>query len=367
MTRVTIVGGGYGGIALAKALDDVAEVALVEQKDTFVNHAAALRAVVDRRWAERIFMPYDRLLTRGRVVHGTALAVRGTTVSVTGAGDIDADHLVLATGTAYPFPAKHLESCAAIARARIERAHANLERAGRVLVVGAGDVGVELVGEITSAFPGIEVVLLEAEERILPNRDYLPELRQSIDRQLAGRGVEIITGDTLAWLPPIDPGVLSPFRVTTTGGRRLEADMWFRAHGASAATGFLGEDYDEIRRYDGTIRVDDRLRVVGHPGVWAIGDITDVRETKRADAARAHARVVAANIRSLIAGGSPDAVYAPRPEHVVLPLGPDGGASQILRDGERAVVGPEETSRFKGRDIFDGAMRRILGLERDDQ
>ena len=137
MTRVTIVGGGYGGIVLAKALDDVAEVVLVEQKDTFVNHAAALRAVVDRRWAERIFMPYDRLLARGRVVHGTALAVRGTTVSVTGAGDIGADHLVLATGTAYPFPAKHLESSAALARARIERAHAGLERAGRVLVVAA--------------------------------------------------------------------------------------------------------------------------------------------------------------------------------------------------------------------------------------
>ena len=79
-------------------------------------------------------------------------------------------------------------------------------------------------------------------------------------------------------------------------------------------------------------------------GVWAIGDITDVRETKRADAARAHARVVAANIRSLIGGGSADAVYAPRPEHVVLPLGPEGGASQILRDGEHAVVGPKETS-----------------------
>ena len=109
---------------------------------------------------------------------------------------------------------------------------------------------------------------------------------------------------------PVDLGVLSPFRVATTGGRRLEADTWFRAYGASAATGFLGGDYDEIRRYDGTIRVDEHLRVVGHPGVWAIGDITDVRETKRADAARAHARVVAANIRSLIGGGSADAVYA---------------------------------------------------------
>ena len=48
MTRVTIIGGGYGGIAVAKALDDACEVALVEQKDTFVNHAAALRATVDR-------------------------------------------------------------------------------------------------------------------------------------------------------------------------------------------------------------------------------------------------------------------------------------------------------------------------------
>ena len=363
MTRVTIVGGGYGGIVLAKALDDVAEVVLVEQKDTFVNHAAALRAVVDRRWAERIFMPYDRLLARGRVVHGTALAVRGTTVSVTGAGDIGADHLVLATGTAYPFPAKHLESSAALARARIERAHANLERCERVLVVGAGDVGVELVGEITSAFPGIGVVLLEACAQILPNRGYLPELRQSIARQLERRGVEVITGDTLAWLPPVDPGVLSPFRLATTGGRRLEADTWFRAYGASAATGFLGEDYDEIRHYDGTIRVDEHLRVVDHPGVWAIGDITDVRETKRADAARAHAEVVAANIRSLIEGGTAEAVYAPKPEHVVLPLGPDGGASQVLRDGVRVVVGPEETARMKGEDLFLGYVAKALGAE----
>ena len=363
MTRVTIIGGGYGGITIAKALDDVAEVTLVEQKDTFVNHAAALRAAVDRQWAERIFLPYDRLLARGRVVHGTALAVRGTTVSVTGAGDIEADHLVLATGTAYPFPAKHLESSSVIAKARIERAHTNLEQAGRVLIAGAGEVGIELTGEITSAFPAMEVVLLEAGPDILHSRDYKPELREAIRFQLERRGVEVITGDTLAWLPPVDPGVLSPFRVTTRAGRRLEADMWFRAYGSAAATGFLGEDYDEVRHYDGTIRVDSHLRVVDHPGVWAIGDITDVRETKRADAAQAHARVVAANIGSLIAGGAAEAVYTPKPEHVVLPLGPDGGASQVLRDGVRVVVGPEETARMKGEDLFLGYIAKALGVK----
>jgi len=363
MTRVTVIGGGYGGIAIAKALDDVAEVTLVEQKDTFVNHAAALRAAVDREWAERIFLPYDNLLARGRVVHGTALGVKGTTVSVAGVGDIEADHLVLATGTAYPFPAKHLESSSIIAKARIERAHTNLEQAGRVLIAGAGEVGIELAGEITSAFPATEVVMLEAGPDILHNRDYKPELREAIRFQLEQRDVEIITEDQLVALPPVDPGVLSPFRVTTKGGRRLEADMWFRAYGSAAATGFLGENYDEIRHYDGTIRVDDHLRVVDHPGVWAIGDITDVRETKRADAARAHAEVVATNIRSLIEGRAATAVYTPQPEHVVLPLGPDGGASQVLRDGVRVVVGPEETARMKGEDLLLGYIAKALGVK----
>lgn len=365
MTRVTVIGGGYGGIAIAKALDDVAEVTLVEQKDTFVNHTAALRAAVDREWAERIFLPYDNLLARGRVVHGTALGVRGTTVSVAGMGDIEADHLVLATGTAYPFPAKHLESSSIIAKARIERAHTNLEQAGRVLIAGAGEVGIELAGEITSAFPGIKVTMLEAAERILPAGDYKPEIREAISDQLVQRGVEIVTGDSLGFLPPIDVGVLSPFRVTTQGGRLLEADMWFRAYGSAAATGFLSEDYDEVRHYDGTIRVDEYLRVMDHPGVWAIGDITDVRESKRADAARAHARVVASNIADLIAGREPSTTYTPGTERIILPLGPHGGASQILRDGVRIVVGPEETSRIKGEDLFLGFIRQELGVDRD--
>lgn len=362
MARVTIVGGGYGGITVAKALDDVAQVTLIEQKDTFVNHAAALRAAVDEEWAERIFIPYDKLLTNGRVVHGTALTVRGTTVEVSGEGAIEADYLVLATGTNYPFPAKHLESSAVIAKARIERMRVNLAQAGRVLIVGAGAVGIELAGEITSAFPDIAVTLLETADRIIPEGDYKPEMRQAIIAQLQQRGVDIITGDKLSYLPPVDVGVLSPFRVETRGGRRIEADMWFRAYGSAAATGYLGTDYDEIRHYNGTIRVDEQLRVVDHPGVWAIGDITDVRESKRADAARAHARVVAQNIADLIAGRQPTATYAPGTEMVVLPLGPEGGAAQILRDGVRVVVGPQETSRIKGEDLFLGFVREELGV-----
>ena len=103
--------------------------------------------------------------------------------------------------------------------------------------------------------------------------------------------------------------------------------------------------------------------MVDHPGVWAIGDITDVRESKRADAARAHARVVASNIADIIAGREPSATYTPGAERIILPLGPDGGASQILRDGVRVVVGPEETSKIKGEDLFLGFIRQELGVD----
>lgn len=363
MARVTIVGGGYGGITAAKALDDVADVTLIEQKDSFVNHAAALRATVDRDWAEKIFLPYDGLLKNGRIVQGTVLSVDGTTVHVAGEAPIEADHLILATGTAYPFPAKYMESSAAIAKARIERVHANLEQAGRVLILGGGAVGIELAGEITSAFPQIQVTMLESGEDILTSSDYKPELREAIRGQLEARGVTIITGDKLSFLPPVDVGVLSPFHVTTKAGQRIDADIWFRAYGTAAATGYLGEDYADITHYDGTIRVDECLRVVDHPGVWAVGDITDVRESKRADAARAHAEVVAANIRQAIAGEHPSNHYTPGCECIVLPLGPDGGASQMLEDGVRVILGAEETSKIKGEDLFVGFVKEQLGVE----
>ena len=84
MARVAVIGGGYGGVTVAKGLDPLADVILIEQKDQFVHHAAALRAAVDTVWEHAIFMPYTNLLSRGQVVRGTVSAVHGTTVHVFG-------------------------------------------------------------------------------------------------------------------------------------------------------------------------------------------------------------------------------------------------------------------------------------------
>jgi NADH dehydrogenase FAD-containing subunit len=47
---VLVIGGGYGGIAVAKGLDDVADVTLVEPKDAFVYNVDLM---IDR-YAEKL-------------------------------------------------------------------------------------------------------------------------------------------------------------------------------------------------------------------------------------------------------------------------------------------------------------------------
>jgi NADH dehydrogenase FAD-containing subunit len=162
-----------------------------------------------------------------------------------------------------------------------------------------------------------------------------------------------VFGSRLGYLPPVDVGVHEPFAVETEAGERIEAQMWFRCYGNLPASDYLAGDLMGARNGLGEVRVDDTLALTGHPTVFAVGDITDVPESKRASAARAHAEVVAANVTALIEGREPTATYAPAPERILLPLGRAGGASQLVgEDGVRRVVGAAATSRLKGEDLY---------------
>src|SRR5258706_2733589 len=103
---VVVVGGGYGGVNVAKALDAEVDVVLVEPKDSFVHNIGALRALVEPTFLPKIFLPYDRLLARGRVVRDRAVEVGARGVVLASGEVIAADYIVLATGSTYPFPAK---------------------------------------------------------------------------------------------------------------------------------------------------------------------------------------------------------------------------------------------------------------------
>lgn len=356
---VTIVGGGYAGTTIARALDATLEVCLVEAKDTFFHSVAALRGLTQADWAQRIFLDYDGLLERGRVVHDRAVRVDSGGVLTASGRRLTADFIILATGSSYPFPAKMDADDARAARAQISGTRADLAQARRVLLIGAGPVGVELAGEILEVWPDKRVTLLDALPDILSGR-YLPELRAEIRAQLQSAGVRLVLGSPLLNGPTTQAGHLAPVEVGTADGAVIDADIWFQCYGVRPTSDYLAGDLAPARRPDGQIDVDRQLRVLGHPNVFAIGDVTALAESKRVPIARDQAEVAAANITAVAAGRAADAVYQPRPELVILPFGSTGGASQIRDDnGEVVVVGAERTSQLKGQDLLLG---QFVGL-----
>jgi apoptosis-inducing factor 2 len=208
------IGGGYGGINAAKSLDEVANVVLVEPKDAFVHNVAALRALVDPAWLPRIYLPYDGLLATGKVIHDRAAKVDVGKVTLASGEEILADYIVLATGSAYPFPAKSDVDGAAAAHDKVRAAHAALAAARRVLLIGAGPAGIELAGEVKAVWPDKQVTLLDVAADVLGAR-FRPELKAELRRQLSDMGVELLLGSPLREGSPTAPGELRTFTVGT--------------------------------------------------------------------------------------------------------------------------------------------------------
>lgn len=339
--QVVVVGGGYGGVSVAKELDEVAEVTLVEPRDAFVHNVAALRGLVDPDWTERLFLPYDRLLARGRVVRERARLVEPGVVTLGSGERITADHVVLATGSGYPFPAKFAETESAGAIARLRETRVALERAGHAFLLGAGAVGLELAGEIKAVWPGKRVTVVDPQPDILSG-GYSAEFRAEIRRQLDGIGVELRLGTTLR--PPSEPN---------------DDEIWFRCYGVQPVSDYLSPELAAARTATGALTVTEHLNLPGHPGVFAIGDLTAIGEGKTAMAAAQHAEVVVANLRAELSGSPERVAYRPGPAAILLPLGPAGGAGYVPDQG---VLGTETAIQFKSAGLRLDSTLELLGL-----
>src|ERR1700730_4739631 len=355
---VVVVGGGYGGIAVAKALDGTRNVVLVEPKDAFMHNIAALRALVDPSWLPRIFLPHDGLLTNGRVVRDRAAVVDPHRVVTASGEEISADFVVLATGSRYPFPAKTDLVDAHHAQEQVRQTHRALAQADRVLLVGAGPVGIELAGEIRHVWPEKSIVLLDVANEILGG-PYRPELKAELRRQLIEARVELILGSPLRQAPPTEPVELETFTVTTEAGTEVIADIWFRCYGVVPNSDYLGDALIPARRSDGFIEVGPTLQVAGQTTVFAVGDISTA-DSKMAGFARHQAATVADNINSLAQGRSDLTHYEPWGVAIAVPIGPTGGAGQF--PGQDDVVGRETIAEMKGRELGVGRLSELFGL-----
>jgi NADH dehydrogenase FAD-containing subunit len=204
------------------------------------------------------------------------------------------------------------------------------------------------------------VTIVDPAADLLPG--FLPELVADLRGQLDALGIELRLGTGLTAEPEVAPGVTEEFTVTGDDGTAITADIWFRAYGTRVHTEFL--DGAVPRNELGQVRVTERLTVQGHDTVYALGDITDLPESKMAGWAMRHADVVAANIVAHSRGEEPAAVYTALPVKVgLVPLGPTGGVGQFPNDQGAAFQVPTETVvQMKGANMMLGHFQELFNL-----
>lgn len=148
-----------------------------------------------------------------------------------------------------------------------------------ILVAGGGAGGVELLLAVQHRLqtllrergddPGrLGFTLCTADHEILA--DHAPGVRRRFQRVLRERGVRVWTGQPVA--------AVGPDRVRLADGRTLEAHATLWATSASTPDwpARAGLAVDEA----GFIRVDDHLRSLSHPEVFAAGDVASLPDAR---------------------------------------------------------------------------------------
>ena len=351
---VVVVGGGYAGILIAQALDTDSRITLVDPRDAFVNYSASLRALTRPDWAHRPFFDYRDLLHHGRIVQGTVTSADPVGVTLATGDRVDGDYLVLATGSTHSYPAHPQPTATSTARAvhDLHLTHHQLDGADRVLILGAGPVGLELAGEIRDVWPTKTITIVDPNVDLLPG--FLPAVRQDLHRQLSARRIDLRLATSLTALPATEVGTAQTFTVTTSDGDAITADIWFRAFGSEPNTAYLRDGLLVSLTERRTIPVDEHLNVLGHKNVYALGDIADTADAKMATHAQTQAAVVIDNLRAQLRGEQPMTENHPAPvPRILLPLGAQAGVGQLPdNNGDAIAATLDAVIARKGSDLF---------------
>ncbi|WP_024519650.1 NAD(P)/FAD-dependent oxidoreductase [Bradyrhizobium sp. Tv2a-2] len=305
--RIIIIGGGFAGIAAARALRraDV-DLILIDRRNHHIFQPLLYQVATAVLSPAEIAAPIRQLEVKQQnlsvllaEVTGVDLASRTIEASSPGLGvrKIAFDYLVVATGMRPSYfghdefaryaPGLKSLSDAETIRAKIlgafEVAAATEDESERsrqmtFVLVGAGPTGVELAASLAQMvkvtlrgnFRHIDparasIILLDAGKRVLPT--FAESLSQRVTRRLTKLGVKVLTD--------LKVETVDVEGVIAGGNRILSATvLWTAGVAASPIPKMLGTKIDRA----GRALVDPFLRVVDAPGVFVVGDAASVMQ-----------------------------------------------------------------------------------------
>lgn len=314
--RVVIAGLGDAGVLAAIRLSGHADVVGISVKPALVSgQELGVRLSRPHDWARDYWIPFDRFrrLDRARTVQaqltGLDLAAR-TVVGKRADGEALAeeyDALIIATGVSNGFWRRPTLQSATEVGAELRAAHDRLATARSVVVVGGGAAAVSSALNLATTWPDKRIDLYFPGSRALS--EYHPRIWDRIRGRLTALGVGIYPGHR-AVLPDAFAGdeiTGDPVR-WSTGQPPACADAVLWAIGrVRPNTDWLPP---ELLDEDGFVRVTPELRVPGHRGVFAVGDVA-ATDPLRSSARNRGDALVARNVRAELSGGRLDTYRAP--------------------------------------------------------
>lgn len=307
MPKLLILGGGYGGLAVAQRLDAVSrgrtgwEITLVDRRDFHLLQVRVHEVAANTIPVEKVSIPFSELLDgrKIRFVQATIDKILPKERKVeTGAGTFEYDRLVVALGseTRYPpipglrenaYPMKDLDDAIKYRKAVIECFRAAAPDAAPLkpvderltfIIGGGGLTGSELAGEMVDFCSDLaeraglpkncfRVVLLEGADHLLPTLDR--QYGDYVRNELRQHGVLVATS---AMIERVEKGI-----VHLKGGKVVRGSLICWAGGIQAAA-VVQNGFEHLA--DGRIPVDEYLRSSHYPDVYVLGDAASIRDKR---------------------------------------------------------------------------------------
>jgi len=289
--KVVVLGGGFGGLTAARALDKSADVTVVDRHNFQTFLPLLYQVSTAGLAADHVAYPIRGALRKTNVKFrmGSPISIdhKNKEIKLDSSEVLKFDHLIVALGSTtsdfgiagvneYALGMKTVHEALTI-RAEIMRRFEDLCRFEdntrfAISVVGGGPTGVEMAGAIAELIRGplksdqahaashIDINLIEAGPRLLP--PFAPSLSERTKRDLEKLGVKVLVNTAVK--------EIEHRKIILKDGTTMQSEITIWAAGVKGADAMAQLN---LPTAGNRVAVEPTMQVKNYPYIWALGDI----------------------------------------------------------------------------------------------
>ncbi|MEY4314366.1 MAG: NAD(P)/FAD-dependent oxidoreductase [Actinobacteria bacterium] len=289
--KVVVLGGGFGGLTAARALDKSADVTVVDRHNFQTFLPLLYQVSTAGLAADHVAYPIRGALRKTNVKFrmGSPISIdhKNKEIKLDSSEVLKFDHLIVALGSTtsdfgiagvneYALGMKTVHEALTI-RAEIMRRFEDLCRFEdntrfAISVVGGGPTGVEMAGAIAELIRGplksdqahaashIDINLIEAGPRLLP--PFAPSLSERTKRDLEKLGVKVLVNTAVK--------EIEHRKIILKDGTTMQSEITIWAAGVKGSDAMAQLN---LPTAGNRVAVEPTMQVKNYPYIWALGDI----------------------------------------------------------------------------------------------